>query len=116
MFLKLEHFAFIIAITNYACVRLVLVLQCHITAVVQMWRVVDFCCQYLEQEVTEDNYLYLQELALLYSLERLNTFIDHFILARFATLSFTPDFLRDIPVHKLTFYLSTGQVLYVVYV
>lgn len=81
-----------------------------------MWRVVDFCCQYLEQEVTEDNYLYLQELALLYSLERLNTFIDHFILARFATLSFTPDFLRDIPVHKLTFYLSTGQVLYVVYV
>lgn len=80
------------------------------TAVVQMWRVVDFCCQYLEREVTEGNYLYLQELALLYSLERLNTFIDHFILARFATLSFTPDFLRDIPVHKLTFYLSTGQV------
>ncbi|XP_030281114.1 kelch-like protein 36 isoform X4 [Sparus aurata] len=76
----------------------------------QMWRVVDFCCQYLEREVTEGNYLYLQELALLYSLERLNTFIDHFILARFATLSFTPDFLRDIPVHKLTFYLSTGQV------
>ncbi|XP_036962505.1 kelch-like protein 36 [Acanthopagrus latus] len=76
----------------------------------QMWRVVDFCCQYLEREVTEDNYLYLQELALLYSLDRLNTFIDRFILARFATLSFTPDFLRDIPVHKLTFYLSSGQV------
>ncbi|XP_035520469.1 kelch-like protein 36 isoform X1 [Morone saxatilis] len=79
-------------------------------AVVQVWRVVDFCCQYLEREVSEDNYLYLQELALLYSLERLNTFIDNFILARFATLSFTPDFLRDIPLHKLTSYLSSGQV------
>ncbi|XP_028285968.1 kelch-like protein 36 isoform X2 [Parambassis ranga] len=76
----------------------------------QVWRVVDFCCQYLEQEVSEDNYLYLQELALLYSLERLDTFIDHFILARFATLSFTPDFLRNIPFHKLSSYLSSGQV------
>lgn len=75
-----------------------------------MWRVVDFCCQYLEREVSEDNYLYLQELALLYSLERLDTFIDHFILTRFATLSFTPDFLHDIPLHKLTSYLSSGQV------
>lgn len=77
---------------------------------VQVWCVVDFCCQYLEREVSEDNYLYLQELALLYSLERLDAFIDHFILARFATLSFTPDFLRDIPLHKLTSYLSSGQV------
>lgn len=76
----------------------------------QVWRVVDFCCQYLEREVSEDNYLYLQELALLYSLERLDTFIDHFILTRFATLSFTPDFLHDIPLHKLTSYLSSGQV------
>lgn len=75
-----------------------------------MWRVVDFCCQYLEREVSEENYLYLQELALLYSLERLDTFIDHFILTRFATLSFTPDFLRDIPLHKLTSYLSSSQV------
>lgn len=76
----------------------------------QVWRVVDFCCQYLEREVSEENYLYLQELALLYSLERLDTFIDHFILTRFATLSFTPDFLRDIPLHKLTSYLSSSQV------
>ncbi|XP_041852814.1 kelch-like protein 36 [Melanotaenia boesemani] len=76
----------------------------------QVWRAVDFCCQYLEQEVSEDNYLYLQELAQLYSLERLDVFIDHFILTRFATLSFTPDFLRNIPVHKLTCYLSSGQV------
>ncbi|KAM3870263.1 kelch-like protein 36 [Diretmus argenteus] len=77
----------------------------------QVWRVVDFCCQYLEREVSEDNYLYLQELALLYNLERLDLFIDHhFILQRFATLSFTPDFLRDIPLHKLTSYLSSGQV------
>lgn len=80
------------------------------TLVVQVWRVVDFCCQFLEREVSEDNYLYLQELAVLYSLERLDTFINHFILTRFATLSFTPDFLRDIPLHKLTSYLSSGQV------
>lgn len=70
----------------------------------------DFCCQYLEREVSEDNYLYLQELALLYSLERLDTFIDHFILSRFETLSFTPDFLRDIPLNKLSSYLSSGKV------
>ncbi|XP_042268710.1 kelch-like protein 36 [Thunnus albacares] len=76
----------------------------------QVWRVVDFCCQYLEREVSEDNYLYLQELALLYSLERLDTFIDHFILTRFSTLSFTPDFLCNMPLHKLTSYLSSGQV------
>lgn len=73
---------------------------------------VDFCCQYLEREVSEDNYLYLQELAQLYSLERLDTFIDHFILTRFSTLSFTPDFLCNIPLHKLTSYLSSGQVRY----
>ncbi|XP_068168839.1 kelch-like protein 36 [Antennarius striatus] len=76
----------------------------------QVWRVVDFCCQYLEREVSEDNYLYLQELALLYNLERLDAFIDHFILSRFATLSFTPSFLRDIPLRKLTSYLSSSQV------
>lgn len=70
----------------------------------------DFCCQYLEREVSEDNYLYLQELALLYSLERLDTFIDHFILSRYETLSFTPDFLRDIPLNKLSSYLSSGKV------
>lgn len=84
---------------------------CHDNnAVVQVWRVVDFCCQYLEREVSEDNYLYLQELALLYSLERLDTFIDHFILTRFSTLSFTPDFLCNMPLHKLTSYLSSGHV------
>lgn len=70
----------------------------------------DFCCQYLEREVSEDNYLYLQELALLYSLERLDTFIDCFILSRFETLSFTPDFLRDMPLNKLSSYLSSGKV------
>lgn len=68
------------------------------------------CCQYLEKEVSEDNYLYLQELAVLYSLERLDTFVDGFILRRFATLSFTPDFLRDVPLHKLAAYLSSDQV------
>ncbi|XP_015237967.1 PREDICTED: kelch-like protein 36 [Cyprinodon variegatus] len=76
----------------------------------QLWRTVDFCCQYLEREVSEENYLYLQELAQLYSLERLDSFIDHFILARFATLSFTPDFLQNVPLHKLSSYLSSSQV------
>lgn len=76
----------------------------------------DFCCQYLEREVSEENYLYLQDLALLYSLERLDTFIDHFILSRFETLSFMPDFLRDIPLNKLSSYLSSGKVNLVVVV
>lgn len=60
--------------------------------------------------MSEDNYLYLQELALLYSLERLSAFVDRFILKHFSMLSFTPDFLRDIPFHKLNSYLSSGQV------
>ncbi|TNN00967.1 hypothetical protein fugu_012213 [Takifugu bimaculatus] len=76
----------------------------------EVWRVVDFCCQFLEEEVSEDNYLYLQTLALQYSLERLEVFIDRFILARFATLASTPEFLCDIPSHKLISYLSSSQV------
>lgn len=60
--------------------------------------------------MSEDNYLYLQTLALQYSLERLEVFIDRFILARFATLASTPEFLRDIPSHKLISYLSSSQV------
>ncbi|XP_075994355.1 kelch-like protein 36 [Genypterus blacodes] len=76
----------------------------------QVWRAVDFCCEYLEMEVSEDNFLYLQDLALLYSLERLDTFIDRFILRRFSALSFTPGFLRDVPLHKLSAYLSSDQV------
>ncbi|XP_026865476.2 kelch-like protein 36 [Electrophorus electricus] len=76
----------------------------------QMWRAVDFCCQYLEKEVNEENYLYLQELALLYSLDRLDTFIDRFILERFATLSFTPEFMRAMRLSKLCSYLSSEHV------
>ncbi|KAG5848555.1 hypothetical protein ANANG_G00099690 [Anguilla anguilla] len=76
----------------------------------QVWRVVDFCCQYLEREVSEENYLYLQELALLYSLERLDAFIDRFVLERFATLSFTPGFLRDVRLSKMAAYLGSGRV------
>lgn len=71
---------------------------------------VDFCCQFLEREVRDSNYLYLQNLAQIYSLERLDSFIDHFILQHFATLSFTPDFLEDIPLHKLCSYFSSSQV------
>uniref|UniRef100_A0A4W6F0Y9 Kelch-like protein 36 n=1 Tax=Lates calcarifer TaxID=8187 RepID=A0A4W6F0Y9_LATCA len=76
----------------------------------QVRKLVDFCCQYLEREVSEDNYLYLQDLALLYSLERLDAFIDHFILTHFATLSFTPEFLHNIPLHKLCSYLSSAPL------
>ncbi|XP_066541267.1 kelch-like protein 36 [Hoplias malabaricus] len=78
----------------------------------QVWRAVDFCCQYLEKEVSEENYLYLQELALLYSLDRLDAFIDSFILERFSILSFTPEFLRDIRLPKLCLYLASEQVHY----
>uniref|UniRef100_W5K0A6 Kelch-like protein 36 n=1 Tax=Astyanax mexicanus TaxID=7994 RepID=W5K0A6_ASTMX len=76
----------------------------------QVWQAVDFCCQYLEKEVSEENYLYLQELALLYSLDRLDAFIDHFILERFSTLSFTPEFLREVRLSKLCSYLASEQV------
>ncbi|XP_052008119.1 kelch-like protein 36 [Xyrauchen texanus] len=76
----------------------------------QVWQAVDFCCQYLEKDVREDNYLYLQELALLYSLDRLDTFIDHFILEHFFTLSVTPEFLQDVRLPKLCAYLADEQV------
>ncbi|XP_033942987.1 kelch-like protein 36 isoform X1 [Pseudochaenichthys georgianus] len=76
----------------------------------QVWRVVDLCCQYLEGGLSEDNFLFLQQLALLYSLERLDSCVDRFVLTHFASLSFTPDFLHHIPLHKLSAYLSSGQV------
>ncbi|KTG40152.1 hypothetical protein cypCar_00012316, partial [Cyprinus carpio] len=76
----------------------------------QMWRAVDFCCQYLEKEVREDNYLYLQELAFLYSLDRLDAFIDRFILEHFAMLSNTSEFLQDVRMPKLCAYLADEQV------
>ncbi|XP_029951947.1 kelch-like protein 36 isoform X2 [Salarias fasciatus] len=76
----------------------------------QAWRAVDFCCQYLEQQVREDTYLYLQDLARFYSLERLDRFVDRFVLARFAALSLTPDFLQRTPLNKITSYLCSSQV------
>lgn len=76
----------------------------------QIWTAVDFCCDYLEQEVSEDNYLYLQELASIYSLKRLDAFIDSFILSHFGTLSFTPDFLQNVSLQKLCKYLGSSQV------
>eukprot|EP00069_Balaena_mysticetus_P012284 bmy_21662T0 len=76
----------------------------------QIWTAVDFCCEYLEQEVSEDNYLYLQELASIYSLRRLDAFIDGFILGRFGTLSFTPDFLQNVSLQKLCAYLGSSEV------
>ncbi|XP_077049665.1 kelch-like protein 36 [Siphateles boraxobius] len=76
----------------------------------QVWRAVDFCCQYLEKEVREDNYLYLQELAFLYSLDRLDAFIDRFILEHFTTLSITSEFLQDVRLPKLCAYLADEQV------
>ncbi|CAN9498679.1 unnamed protein product [Ophioblennius macclurei] len=76
----------------------------------QVLHAVDFCSQYLEQQVNEDTYLCLQELARFYNLERLDNFIDDFVLTRFATLSLTPDFLQCTPLNKITSYLCSGQV------
>ncbi|KAM9753744.1 LOW QUALITY PROTEIN: kelch-like protein 36 [Menidia menidia] len=82
----------------------------QVAHLLQVWLVLDFCCRYMEQEVREDNYLYLQQLSQLYSLEKLDESIDQFILEHFATLSLTPDFLQKIPLHKLSSYLSSSQV------
>uniref|UniRef100_A0A803JUE9 Kelch-like protein 36 n=1 Tax=Xenopus tropicalis TaxID=8364 RepID=A0A803JUE9_XENTR len=79
----------------------------------QIWKVVDFCCEYLENEVSEENYLYLQELASIYCLERLGSYIDCFILQNYATLSFTADFLQNISTQKICQYLSSNQVQHV---
>ncbi|KAM4614416.1 kelch-like protein 36 [Discoglossus pictus] len=76
----------------------------------QIWKVVDFCCEYLENEVSEENYLYLQELASIYSLERLDSYIDSFILQNYTTLSFTSNFLQNISIQKLCHYLSSSHV------
>ncbi|MGH0123688.1 UNVERIFIED_CONTAM: hypothetical protein FKN15_028919 [Acipenser sinensis] len=76
----------------------------------QVWQVVDFCCEYLENEVNEENYLYLQELAFIYSLNRLDSYIDSFILCNFGTLSFTPDFLQNLRMQKLCSYLASNHV------
>lgn len=76
----------------------------------QVWQAVDFCCQYLEKEVNEDNYLYLQELAMLYSLERLDAFVDRFILEQFTSLSGTPKFLKDVGLSKLCSYIASEDV------
>lgn len=79
----------------------------------QIWKVVDFCCEYLENEVNEENYLYLQELASIFSLERLGCYIDSFILRNYSTLCFTNAFLQNIPLQKLCLYLMSNQVQHV---
>ncbi|XP_063801776.1 kelch-like protein 36 [Pseudophryne corroboree] len=79
----------------------------------QIWPVVDFCCEYLESEVNEENYLYLQELASTYSLQRLESYIDSFILHNYSTLSSTSDFLQNISIQKLCQYLMSSQVQHV---
>ncbi|CAJ0927821.1 unnamed protein product [Ranitomeya imitator] len=65
---------------------------------------------YLENEVNEENYLYLQELASIYSLERLGSYIDSFILRSYGALCFTSAFLQDIPLQKLCLYLMSSHV------
>uniref|UniRef100_A0A3B5L5A4 Kelch-like protein 36 n=1 Tax=Xiphophorus couchianus TaxID=32473 RepID=A0A3B5L5A4_9TELE len=97
--------------------HLLQVRRCHGTGTgtrpgTRLWRAVDFCCQYLEQQVSEENYLDLQQLARFYSLERLDSFIDRWVLARFSRLRLTPDFLQNLPLHKLTYYLSSSQIQY----
>ncbi|XP_053556825.1 kelch-like protein 36 [Bombina bombina] len=76
----------------------------------QIWKVVDFCCEYLENEVNDENYLYLQELASIYSLERLGSYINSFILHNYSTLSFTTNFLQNVSSQKLCQYLSSSHV------
>lgn len=76
----------------------------------QVWHAVDFCCQFLEAQVTTDNFLYLQKLALLYSLERLDASVDRFVLERFASLSLSPHFLCHVPASKMATYLSDERV------
>lgn len=76
----------------------------------QVWHAVDFCCQFLEAQVCTDNFLYLQKLALLYSLQRLDAFIDHFVLERFASLSHSPLFLCHMPASKMAAYLSDERL------
>ena len=76
----------------------------------QIRTVVNFCCGYLEQEVSEDNWLYLQALASCYSLKQPDASIEGFILSHFAMLSFTPDFLQNISTQKLCVYLSSSKV------
>nr|XP_033796775.1 kelch-like protein 36 isoform X1 [Geotrypetes seraphini]XP_033796776.1 kelch-like protein 36 isoform X1 [Geotrypetes seraphini]XP_033796777.1 kelch-like protein 36 isoform X1 [Geotrypetes seraphini] len=76
----------------------------------QIWKVVDFCCEYLESEVDEANYLYLQELSSIYSLEHLDAYLDRFILQNFGTLSFTPAFLQTVSAQKLCRYLDSNEV------
>lgn len=76
----------------------------------QIWMVVDFCCEYLEQEVSEDNYLYLQELVFIYSFKWFDVFIDGFILNYFGMLFFMFDFLQNVFMQKLCVYLSSSEV------
>lgn len=76
----------------------------------QIRMVVDFCCGYLEQQVSEDNYLYLQVLASSYSLKQPDAFSQGFVLSHFGTLSFTPDFLQNISTQKLCVYRSSSEV------
>lgn len=79
----------------------------------QVWKVVDFCCEYLESEVSEDNYLYLQEMASIYSLDRLGSYIDSFILNNYSSMAFTNDYLQNVSVQKLCQYLASNRVQHV---
>ena len=76
----------------------------------QVWHAVDFCCQFLESQVSTDNFLYLQKLSLLYSLERLDAFIDQFVLERFSLLSLSSHFLCHMLASKMAAYLSDERV------
>ncbi|KAG8144149.1 hypothetical protein E2320_001262 [Naja naja] len=70
------------------------------THLLQNWKVVDFCCEYLGNEVDEENYFYLQELASIFNLKRLDSFIDAFIMKNFVTLLLNFDFLQNVTVEK----------------
>lgn len=61
--------------------------------------------------MSEDNYLYQQELASTYNFRWLDASILSFILSHLSTLTFTPDFLQNITMQKLCMYLSSSRLL-----
>lgn len=61
-------------------------------------------------QVCSENYLYLQKLALLYSLERLDAFIDRFVVEHFSSLGDSPHFLLHTGPSKMAAYLSDERL------
>lgn len=76
----------------------------------QVWPAVNFCCQFLETQLSTDNFLYMQKLALLYNLEHLDAVVDSFVLEHFGSLSRSPHFLSGMSASKMATYLSDERL------